>query len=319
MRIVYLGTPEFAVPPLRRLVESGYNVVAVVTAPDKPAGRGLEVQKSEVKRYAEKAGLRVLQPENLKDEDFVASFRALRPDLGIVVAFRMLPEVIWKTPRLGTFNLHASLLPQYRGAAPINWAIINGEKSTGLTTFMLNHEIDKGSILARLEVKIGPDDNFGDLYERLMILGPGMVEQTVDMISAGAVRPVPQNTIAAGVLKPAPKIFRETCRIEWNSPGERIHDFIRGLSPHPGAWSRMMPVTAEISDPVMVKIFAASFTPDTHNTLPGNMDIDRHGRFRVTCPDGYIIIDELQMAGKKRMTAYEFLRGFSVNSFVFEI
>ena len=232
LRIVFMGTPEFAVPSLRALVRSGYNVVGVVTTPDKPAGRGQKLHESDVKIAARELGLPILQPEKLRDPAFVSAMEELRPDLGIVIAFRMLPEVVWAMPRLGTFNLHASLLPQYRGAAPINWAIINGESKTGVTTFLLNHEIDKGAILGQVEMPIQPEDNVGTLYDRLMTVGADLVVQTVERIAAGEITPVVQSDEDTS-LRPAPKIFKNDCLIDWTQSGKRIIDFIRGLSPYP--------------------------------------------------------------------------------------
>ena len=237
LRIVFMGTPEFAVPSLRALVRSGYNVVGVVTTPDKPAGRGQKLHESDVKIAARELELPILQPEKLRDPAFVSAMEELRPDLGIVIAFRMLPEVVWAMPRLGTFNLHASLLPQYRGAAPINWAIINGETETGVTTFLLNHEIDKGGIIGQIRVPILPEDNVGTLYERLMTTGTSLVTETVDRIAAGEIRPVEQQHIDEATLRPAPKIFKEDCRIDWSWEGRRIVNFVRGLSPYPAAWT----------------------------------------------------------------------------------
>ena len=239
LRIVFMGTPEFAVPSLRALVAGGYNVVAVVTTPDKPAGRGQKLHQSEVKLAALELGLPVLQPEKLKAPEFVEAMQALKPDLGIVIAFRMLPEVIWAMPRLGTFNLHASLLPQYRGAAPINWAVINGETETGVTTFLLNHEIDKGAIIAQVRVPILPKDNVGTMYDKLMHTGTALVTETVDRIAAGDVQPMEQTGIDESRLHPAPKIFKEDCRIDWSWEGRRIVNFVRGLSPYPAAWTEM--------------------------------------------------------------------------------
>ena len=231
LRIVFMGTPEFAVPSLRALVAGGYHVVAVVTTPDKPAGRGQKLHESDVKVAARELGLPVLQPVKLRDPEFVEALRALQPDLGIVIAFRMLPEIVWAMPRLGTFNLHASLLPQYRGAAPINWAIINGETETGVTTFLLNHEIDKGAILDQVRVPIGPEDTVGTMYERLMNIGTSLVTQTVDRIAAGDITPVEQQSVDERTLRPAPKIFKEDCRIDWTQPGKRIVDFSAGCRP----------------------------------------------------------------------------------------
>lgn len=302
-----MGTPEFAVASLRRLVEDGYNVVAVVTAPDKPAGRGQKIHESDVKRYAVEAGLPVLQPEKLRDEAFLAELRALDIDLGIVIAFRMLPELVWSMPRLGTFNLHASLLPQYRGAAPINWAIMNGETVTGLTTFMLNAEIDKGDIIGRVEMPILPEDNAGSLHDRLMEAGTGLVTQTVDRIAEGNVAPLSQMDIPEDSLKQAPKIFKNDCRVDWTKPGREIADLIRGLSPYPAAWSVMY--DAEGNEISTVKLFNGSFTAEGHGCEPGTVDLSDRGVMKVACPDGWIAVTDLQPAGKRRMTAAEFRNG----------
>lgn len=308
LHIVFMGTPEFAVPSLRALVDGGYNVVAVVTTPDKPAGRGQKVHQSDVKVAALELGLPVLQPEKLRAPEFVEAMRALQPDLGIVIAFRMLPEVIWSMPRLGTFNLHASLLPQYRGAAPINWAIINGERETGVTTFLLNHEIDKGAILAQASMPILDDDNVGTMYDKLMHRGTSLVLDTVERLAAGDVTPVEQPACDDGALRPAPKIFKEDCRIDWNRPGRRIVDFVRGLSPYPAAWSDV--VRAGESEPSSsVKLFAVHFESGRHDEMPGSLFSD--GRtLRVACADGWIYADELQMAGKKRLPVRELLLGW---------
>lgn len=306
IRIVFMGTPEFAVPSLRALVEGGYDVVAVVTTPDKPAGRGRQLHESEVKRAARELGLPVLQPERLRDPDFIAALEALRPDLGIVIAFRMLPEVIWSMPRLGTFNLHASLLPQYRGAAPINWAIINGERETGVTTFLLNREIDKGAILGRRREPIAPDDTVGTLYSRLMELGKELVLETVGQLAAGTAVPVEQPEENAA-LHPAPKIFKEDCLIDWRQPGRRIIDFIRGLSPVPAAWSRLLRGEEEFTS---ARIFRAAFEAAETDAEPGTIETDWRTRLAVACADGWIRLEELQLAGKRRMTTRELLAGF---------
>lgn len=307
LRIIFMGTPEFAVPSLRELVKRDYNVVAVVTAPDKPAGRGQQLHKSAVKIAAEELNLPILQPEKLKAPEFVDAMRELQPDLGIVIAFRMLPEVIWAMPRLGTFNLHASLLPQYRGAAPINWAIINGETETGVTTFLLNHEIDQGAILGQVRVPIGPEENVGTLYDRLMNLGPSLVVETVERLAAGDIKPLPQEHIDEPELKPAPKIFKDDCRIDWNWNGKRIVDFIRGLSPYPAAWSPMFR-NGEVTN--TAKIFSARF----HNSLPlaapGTVCTDWREELSVACADGWIRIGEIQLAGKRRMSVHDLLLGF---------
>lgn len=307
LRIVFMGTPEFAVPSLRALVDGGYNVVGVVTTPDKPAGRGQKLHQSEVKTAALELGLPVLQPEKLKAPEFVEALQALQPDLGIVIAFRMLPEVVWAMPRLGTFNLHASLLPQYRGAAPINWAIINGETETGVTTFLLNHEIDKGGIIGQVRVPIRPDDNVGTLYEKLMTTGTALVTQTVDRIAAGDIEPIEQQHIDEATLRPAPKIFKEDCRIDWTQEGRRIVDFIRGLAPYPAAWTEMFREGSD--EELTAKIFAASFEAAAHGEACGVVQSDSRTFIRVACPDGWITLRELQIAGKKRLAVRELLLG----------
>ncbi len=308
LRIVFMGTPEFAVPSLRALVAGGYHVVAVVTTPDKPAGRGQKLHESDVKVAARELGLPVLQPVKLRDPEFVEALRALRPDLGIVIAFRMLPEIVWAMPRLGTFNLHASLLPQYRGAAPINWAIINGETETGVTTFLLNHEIDKGAILDQVRVPIGPEDTVGTMYERLMNLGTSLVTRTVDRIAAGDITPVEQQAVDERTLHPAPKIFKEDCRIDWTRPGKRIVDFIRGLSPYPAAWTEMY--REDDATPSTVKIFSVSFEPAQHGEPCGTIESDGRTLIRVACADGWLTLGELQLAGKKRLAVRELLLGW---------
>lgn len=308
IRIVFMGTPEFAVPSLRALVADGYNVVGVVTTPDKPAGRGQKLHQSEVKIAALELGLPVLQPEKLKAPEFVEAMQALRPDLGIVIAFRMLPEVIWAMPRLGTFNLHASLLPQYRGAAPINWAIINGETETGVTTFLLNHEIDKGGIIGQIRVPILPEDNVGTLYDKLMTTGTALVTSTVDRIAAGDIRPIEQQHIDESTLRPAPKIFKEDCRIDWTLPGRRIADFIRGLSPYPAAWTEMFREGDEVSQ--SAKLFSAAFETAAHGQPCGTVESDGRTFIRVACADGWIVPRELQIAGKKRLPVRELLLGW---------
>ena len=308
LRIVFMGTPEFAVPSLRALVEDGYNVVAVVTTPDKPAGRGQKIHESDVKVAARELGLPILQPEKLRDPEFVEAMQALQPDLGIVIAFRMLPEVIWSMPRFGTFNLHASLLPQYRGAAPINWAIINGESETGVTTFLLNHEIDKGAIVGQIRVPIEEEDDIGTMYDRLMGIGTGLVVETVERIAAGDINPVEQMHIDESTLRPAPKIFKEDCVIDWSRSGRDIVNFVRGLSPYPAAWT---PMSGEGVTPLTAKIFSARFIADSYAYGNcGDIESDSKSYIRVRCADGFIEIGELQIAGKKRMAAKELLLGF---------
>lgn len=291
-----MGTPEFAVAPLKALVEGGYNIVAVVTMPDKPAGRGHHVQYSAVKEYALSVGLPVLQPEKLKEEAFVEELRSYQADLQIVVAFRMLPEVVWAMPRLGTFNLHASLLPQYRGAAPINWAVINGDKETGVTTFMLKHEIDTGNIILQERIPIGEDENVGSVHDRLMELGTRLVLKTVDLIAKSDAKgtplsTTPQDTIAAEDLRPAPKIFKDTCQIDTTKTVEEVHNFVRGLSPYPAAWCNLTIGGTMYEN---VKVFA---------TQKGS------GAISLQCADGEISLTELQLPGKKRMNAKDLLNG----------
>ncbi len=291
-----MGTPEFAVAPLKALVEGGYNIVAVVTMPDKPAGRGHHVQYSAVKEYALSVGLPVLQPEKLKDETFIEELRSYNADLQIVVAFRMLPEVVWAMPRLGTFNLHASLLPQYRGAAPINWAVINGDKETGVTTFMLKHEIDTGNIILQERMPIGEDENVGSVHDRLMELGTELVLKTVDLVDEsdtnGTPLPTtPQDEIASEDLRPAPKIFKETCEIDTTKTVAEVHNFVRGLSPYPAAWCNL---TIGGTTYENVKVFA---------TQKGK------GAISLQCADGEISLTELQLPGKKRMNAKDLLNG----------
>lgn len=308
LRIVYMGTPDFAVEALRCLVEGGYNVVGVITMPDKPAGRGHKLQFSPVKQYALEHNLPLLQPEKLKDEAFVEALRAWKADLQIVVAFRMLPEVVWNMPRLGTFNLHASLLPQYRGAAPINWAVINGDTETGITTFFLKHEIDTGEVIQQVRVPIADTDNVGIVHDKLMLLGGRLVVETVDAILAGTVKSIPQEEMAVvGELRPAPKIFKYTCRIDWNRPVKRIYDFIRGLSPYPAAWTELVQPGGES---VVVKIFETEKIGESHQLTPGTLQTDGKTYIRVAAEDGFVGICSLQLPGKKKLKTDELLRGF---------
>ena len=311
LRIVYMGTPEFAVESLRRLVEGGYQVVGVITMPDKPMGRhGSVLQSSPVKEYAVSKGLKVLQPERLKDEKFLEDLRALKADLQIVVAFRMLPEVVWGMPPMGTFNLHASLLPQYRGAAPINWAVINGDKETGVTTFFLKQEIDTGEIIDQVHVPIADTDNVEMVYNRLMRVGGDLVVKTVDAILSGKVTTIPQESLPVeGELRPAPKIFKETCRIDWSVSCDTIRNLVRGLSPYPAAWSELH---KEGASPIGVKIFRvhAETCPADRLPAPGTLVTDGRTFMKVACADGYLFLDELQLAGKKRMAVADLLRGF---------
>ena len=306
-----MGTPEFAVESLRCLVEGGYNVVGVITMPDKPAGRGHKLQYSAVKQYALEHDLPLLQPEKLKDEAFLEALRAWKADLQIVVAFRMLPEVVWNMPRLGTFNLHASLLPQYRGAAPINWAVINGDTETGVTTFFLKHEIDTGEIIRQVRVPIADTDDVGTVHDRLMTLGGRVVTETVDDILAGTVKSIPQEQLATtGELRPAPKIFKDTCRIDWNQPVKRIYDFVRGLSPYPAAWTELVQPDGSV---LVLKIFQTEKIIKAHNLQPGTLETDGKTYLRVAAADGFVGICSLQLPGKKRLNTDELLRGFRLN------
>ena len=308
IRIVYMGTPDFAVESLRALVEGGYNVVAVVTMPDKPAGRGHQLQYSAVKQYALSVGLPILQPERLKDESFLVELKSYSADLQIVVAFRMLPEVVWNMPRLGTFNLHASLLPQYRGAAPINWAVMNGDTETGATTFMLQHEIDTGNIILQERIPIADDENVGSVHDRLMVMGAGLVTRTVDTIieaeNKGVDLPTtPQDNSLE--LRPAPKIFKDTCAIDFSRNAEQVCNHIRGLSPYPAAWIGEMPVNHPLAEALRgAKVYKAAITKHA----------EQKGHIIVPCADGYIDLLELQLPGKKRMDAAALLNGIRVNN-----
>ena len=305
LRIIYMGTPDFAVESLRRLVEGGYNVVAVVTMPDKPVGRHHDtLQPSPVKQYALAHNLPVLQPEKLKDPDFLDRLRALRPDVGVVVAFRMLPEAVWAMPRLGTFNLHAALLPQYRGAAPINWAIINGDNETGITTFFLDHDIDTGRVISQVRVPIHDTDDAEAVHDRLMLLGGDLVCQTIDDLQAGTVTAIDQSELTTDKpLRPAPKIFKETCEIHW--PGRDLdshHNFVRGLSPYPAAWTTL-------PDGRVMKIFRTEREHCAHTDNIGAFRTDGRSYIKVAVTGGYLHLTDIQIAGKKRMPVADFLRG----------
>jgi methionyl-tRNA formyltransferase len=316
MRIIFMGTPEFAVASLEILVENKYNVVAVVTAPDKPAGRGQQIQQSAVKEFAVKHNLKVLQPTNLKDPGFLDELKALKPDLQFVVAFRMLPESVWGLPPLGTYNIHGSLLPNYRGAAPINWAVINGEKESGVTSFKLKHEIDTGSILLQEKVAIGDEMNAGQLYEILMHKGAELLLRSVKEIEKGSVHLIEQSKL----LKPgeeakhAPKLFKDNCRINWNADGKKIHDLIRGLSPYPCAWTEL---NMNNGNKIAFKIISSRFEAGPHDKVPGTVSTDKKNYLKVACNNGYVLITELQMAGKKKMLTPDFLRGFSMEGNAF--
>ena len=312
LRIIYMGTPDFAVETLRLLVERGYNVVAVVTMPDKPAGRGHKIQFSPVKQYALSVGLPVLQPERLKDEAFIEELRSYNAHLQIVVAFRMLPQVVWDMPPMGTFNLHASLLPQYRGAAPLNWAIMNGDKETGITTFFLTHEIDTGRVIQRRSIPIADTDNVGIIHDRLMEMGSEMVCETVDNIIADKVVAIAQEELMTDEpLRPAPKIFKDTCHLDFARKVEDLYNQVRGLSPYPAAWCEFVSPEGEA---VGVKVFEAARHICEHCNIPGTIHPDGKKVIEIACEDGYLQILSLQLAGKKRLTAEELLRGFRLTN-----
>lgn len=301
LRIVFMGTPEFAVASLDAIVKAGYTVVGVITAPDKPAGRGMQLQQSAVKKYAVERGLNVLQPEKLKDPGFIEQLRALNADLQIVVAFRMLPEVVWNMPRYGSINLHGSLLPQYRGAAPINWAVINGEKETGVTTFKLKHEIDTGDILLQDRFEVGHNDTAGEVHDRMKDIGAALLVRTIKGIADGSLQESPQ--VNSPTLKHAPKIFTDTCKIDWTRKAGEIHDLIRGLSPFPGAFTDL--------DGKVLKIFRSEFEETSVATGPAKpYYTDGKSILKFACSNGYVIVKELQMEGKKRMQVEDFLRGY---------
>lgn len=321
LRIVFMGTPDFAVPTLDALVSGGYHVVGVITMPDKPAGRGHKVQYSPVKQYALDHDLPLLQPEKLKDEQFLADLRAWQADLQIVVAFRMLPEVVWAMPRMGTFNLHAALLPQYRGAAPLNWAVINGDKVTGATTFFLDHQIDTGRIILKEPMEIGDEENVGSVHDRLMEMGKGLVCRTVDLLldADGDVSRIPtidQDTLIADLeastgikeLRPAPKIFKETCELHFDRTVRELHNLVRGLSPYPAAWMTLGELTP-------VKVFRTSIMsegkPQPADAI-GRVVTDNKSYIHVTCADGLLALEELQLPGKKRMDVRSLLNGFKL-------
>lgn len=308
-RIVFMGTPDFAVGSLRALVEGGYNVVAVVTMPDKPVGRHQsELSQSAVKQYAVAHNIPVLQPEKLKDPNFLEELRSYRADLQVIVAFRMLPEAVWDMPPHGTFNLHASLLPQYRGAAPINWAIINGDTETGVTTFLLDHEIDTGRIIHQARTPITEEDNVETVHDRLRDIGAGLVTQTVDDIIAGNIRPIDQDTLTADTeIRHAPKIFKDTCRLAFDLPVKRAFDFVRGMSPYPAAWTELV---EENGKRTMLKIYATTREETSVAEAPGTVLTDGKTYFKIAFPDGYLALTQLQLAGKKRMTVTDFLRGY---------
>lgn len=306
LRIVFMGTPEFAVASLDALVKAGFTIVGVVTAPDKPAGRGMKITESAVKKYAVKKGLNVLQPAKLKDPDFLQQLKSLQADLQVIVAFRMLPEAVWSMPRLGSVNLHGSLLPQYRGAAPINWAVINGEKETGVTTFKLKHEIDTGDILLQESTPIGENETAGEVHDRLKDIGAQLLVRTMKGLADGSLKASPQSAVdsqqSQTELKHAPKIFTDTCRIDWTRPTEDIHNQIRGLSPYPAAFT-------EIDDKTL-KIYRSEKEWTIPTSKPGRWETDRKTYLKFAAKDAYIHLKDVQLEGKKRMPIEDFLRGY---------
>jgi methionyl-tRNA formyltransferase len=308
MKIVFMGTPEFAVASLDILVQNNYDIVSVVTVPDKPAGRGQQLQQSAVKKYALEKGLHILQPDKLKSEDFIEELKKLNADLQIVVAFRMLPEVVWNMPPLGTYNLHGSLLPKYRGAAPINWAVINGETESGVTSFKLKHEIDTGNMLFQAKAPISKTTTAGELHDTLMQVGADLILKTVKAIESGDYELKPQDDTQS---IHAPKLFKETCKINWNNSVEKIYNLIRGLSPYPTAFTEFVDKNNQT---LGVKIFISEMEECKHELAPGTVASDSKTFLKVASNNGYIIIKELQMAGKKRMLVEEFLRGFKIDS-----
>ncbi len=308
MRIVFMGTPDFAVTSLQKLVEAGKNIVGVVTAPDKPAGRGRKVSQSAVKEYAVSQNLPVFQPTNLKDPEWIETLKGLQPDLQVVVAFRMLPEVVWSLPTKGTINLHGSLLPQYRGAAPINWAIINGEKETGVTTFFINENIDTGAIIDKAIVQIEADDNAGSLHDKLMETGATLLLDTVNQIENGQAKSQPQ--VLTGDTKHAPKIFKEDTRINFSKPATEVYNFIRGLSPYPAATCNLI----MDGNSYPLKIYEASIIEEVKpNTIQGKIETDNRKNLTVACGKGVLNLHVLQLSGKKRMETKELLNGFKLS------
>ncbi|MFP3859557.1 MAG: methionyl-tRNA formyltransferase [Bacteroidales bacterium] len=314
--IIFMGTPDFAVESLKALIDNNYKIDAVVTNPDKPAGRGRKIQESPVKKYAKKQGLYILQPENLKDESFIKELKLIKPALQIVVAFKILPPEVFKIPTYGTFNLHASLLPDYRGAAPINHVIINGEEKTGVTTFFLDEKVDTGKIIAQKAVSVKQDDTAGSLHDKLMKTGSELVVESADKILKNDYQQIDQKELIREnqKLHKAPKIFKEDCRINWNKPVTEVYNFIRGLSPFPSAWTQM------VNDKeYTLKIYSAIPEIASHSLSPGAIKSDGKTYLQIACRNGFIKIEEIQLAGKKRMTTEEFLRGFqSINDYRFK-
>jgi methionyl-tRNA formyltransferase len=306
LRIIFMGSPEFAVASLDALVNAGANIVAVITAPDKPAGRGMQLQQTAVKKYAVEKNIPVLQPPRLKNPDFLEELRSYKADVQVVVAFRMLPELVWNMPPMGTINVHGSLLPDYRGAAPINWAIINGEKETGVTTFKLKHEIDTGDILLQEKIPIGENETAGELHDRMKEVGAALLVKTIRELSEGKVSPIPQPDsrfpIPDSRPKHAPKLFTDSCRIDWNRSVEEVHNLVSGLSPFPGAFT--------VLDGKTLKIYRSEKEIITHSNKPGEFITDKRSFLKFACTNGYLLVKELQMEGKKKMQTEDFLRGY---------
>jgi methionyl-tRNA formyltransferase len=303
-----MGTPQFAVPSLQKLYESGYDITAVITAPDKPAGRGMQLTQSAVKKYALEKNLKILQPEKLKSPDFIEELKSLKTDVQVVVAFRMLPEIVWNMPPMGTINLHASLLPQYRGAAPINWAIINGEKETGVTTFKLQHEIDTGNILFQKKIPIAEDDTAGTLHDKMMDAGASLLLQTIQELEKGDLKEIVQPNTSnqePGILNHAPKIFKETCEIDWRKSTDEIYNLIRGLSPYPAAFTYL--------NEKKVKVFSSKKEISNVGNEPGKIFSDHKTFLKFSTNDGFISLEEVQLEGKKKMMVEDFLRGWREN------
>ena len=306
LRILFMGTPDFAVEGLAKIIEAGYNVVGVVTAPDKPAGRGRKLNQSAVKKFALTKDLPVLQPTNLKSIDFQAQLNTLKPNLQVVVAFRMLPTKVWKFPEYGTFNLHASILPEYRGAAPINWAVINGEKKTGVTTFFIDDKIDTGNIIQSKEIEIEATENVGAVHDRLMKLGGEVIVDTLKRIEIGKVKTIPQNKEEAP--KPAPKLTRENTKIDWNKDTITVYNLIRGLNPYPAAWCYL-----QNGEKMNVKIFDCEIALKDHNEKVGKLSVANH-QIKVATKDGYVMINEIQLPGKRKMKVKDLLNGLTVKN-----
>lgn len=310
LRIVYMGTPDFAVEPLETLLARNFQVVGVVTAVDKPAGRGQKLMQSAVKQCAVKHNLPLLQPENLKSPDFIAELTALAPDIIVVIAFRMLPKIVWQLPKLGTINIHASLLPQYRGAAPINWAVVYGEEKTGVTSFFINEEIDMGKVILQKEITIAPTDTAGIVHDNLMHTASELLVETLDAVQTSGNIGIEQAAMTNGTeLKPAPKINKETCKINWNAPAKTIYDFIRGFSPYPGAWT----VLCKNDQSLLCKIFFANYTIEQHNYTCGTLVVQENS-IQIATSDGFIEPTDIQIEGKKRMSMGDCMRGFSFDT-----